>query len=94
MSRQRTNAKALLRQTGIFAAATLIGSTIATPVFAATDITIDDFTKPVLFGSLALLVIALAARAKRGKKALPADRTDFNEGIGRYRPQLGRGDAS
>ncbi len=66
---QRRNAKALLRQASIFAVGTLIGSTIATPVLAAPLIAIDGFSKPVLFGSVVLLVIGLVLKAKFGKTA-------------------------
>jgi hypothetical protein len=72
---------------------------MVTPVFAATDIAIDDLTEPVLIGSLVLLVIGLALKVRRDKTAAhapePANHKDkgFSEGIGQYRLQLGRGDA-
>lgn len=93
MSYQRKVATTLLRQTRLIGTGLLVGNTIATPVLAATTVAIDDFSKPVLFGSLALLIVGLALKAKYGKKEPPTIQRDFNEGIGRYRPQLGRGNA-
>ena len=83
----------------------MIGSAITTPAFAATDIVLDDLRLPlndlqlaILIGSLVLLVIALSAKAVQRRRAAanppPAGPPPgFSEGIGRYRLQLGRGDA-
>jgi hypothetical protein len=101
MSRRLRKARESLREARNFAMGILIGSAMVTPVFAATDIAIDDLTTPVLVGSLVLLVIGLVLKAKRDR---PADKTaarppqpvapkGFSEGIGQYRLQLGRGDA-
>jgi hypothetical protein len=99
MSRRLRKARESLRQARNFATGLLIGSAMVTPVFAATDIAIDDLTEPVLIGSLVLLVIGLALKVRRDKTPAhppqPADNRDkgFSEGIGQYRLQLGRGDA-
>jgi hypothetical protein len=100
MTRHRGKAPAFLRQARILAMGIAMGSTIATPVLAAVeipigDIPIGDITEPLLWGSLALLVIGLVLKAKYGNKksAPPAAPKAFSEGIGRYRLQLGRGEA-
>lgn len=102
MTRHRGEGTALLRQARILAMGIAAGSTFATPALAAVEFPIGDIplrnlTEPMLLGSLALLVIALVLKAKygkSGKSAPPATAgKDFSEGIGRYRLQLGRGDA-
>ena len=99
MSRRLRNATKTLQRARNFAAGVLIGSAGITPVFAATDIAISDLSRPLLVGSAVLLVIGLALKAKRRKTAPsapaapPAPPPGFSEGIGRYRLQLGRGDA-
>src|ERR1700674_5200000 len=96
MSRRLRNATETLQRARTFAAGVLIGSAVVTPVFAATDFAVDDLSRPLLVGSLVLLVIGLALKAKRRKTAPiapPAPPPSFSEGIGRYRLQLGRGDA-
>lgn len=97
MSRRLRKATERLQRARNFAAGVLIGSAGVTPVFAATDIAIDDLSQPLLLGSLVLLLIGLALKAKRRKTAPiiapPAPPPSFSEGIGRYRLQLGRGDA-
>jgi len=97
MSRRLRKARESLRQARNFATGVLIGSAMVTPVFAATDIAIDDLTEPVLIGSLVLLVIGLALRVRRDMTAAhprqPTGDKEFSEGIGQYRLQLGRGDA-
>jgi hypothetical protein len=99
MTRSLNKIKESLRQTRDFAAGVLIGSAAVTPVFAATDITIDDMRMPILVGSLVLLLVGLALKAMRKKAASPpqsqpSGRREFSEGIGQYRLQLGRGDAA
>jgi hypothetical protein len=106
MSRRQDQAQKALRRARSTAAGVLIGSAVTTPAFAAaTDFVLDDFQWPpndlqlaILIGSLVLLVIALSVKAvqrRRGaanpKPAGPPP--GFSEGIGRYRLQLGRGDA-
>ncbi|HEV3241248.1 MAG TPA: hypothetical protein VG429_12690 [Casimicrobiaceae bacterium] len=97
MSRRLRSATERLQRARNFAAGLLIGSAGVTPVFAATDIAIDDLSRPLLVGSLILLAIGLGLKAKRRKAAPiiapPAPPPAFSEGIGRYRLQLGRGDA-
>jgi hypothetical protein len=93
MTRKLHKAKESLRQLRNFAAGMLIGSASITPVFAA-DLTMDDMRMPILLGSLALLIVGLLLKAKRKDSARPHESstpTDFGEGIGRYRLQLGRG---
>ncbi len=65
MSRRRRNAMKTLQRARNFAAGVLIGSAGITPVFAATDIAINDLSRPLLSGSVVLLVIGLALKAKR-----------------------------
>lgn len=100
MTRHRGKTTALLRQARVLAVGIAMGSTIATPVLAAVeipigDIPVRDMTEPMLLASLGLLVIGLVLRAKYGNKKSvpPAAGKEFREGIGRYRLQLGRGDA-
>jgi hypothetical protein len=99
MSRRLRKARESLRHARNFATGVLIGSAMVTPVFAATDIAIDDVTKPLLIGSLVLLVIGLVLKVRRDKTvAHPSQpggdkEKGFSEGIGQYRLQLGRGDA-
>lgn len=87
----------LLRQNLKSLPGVLIGSAIATPAFAAPEIALDELRLPILLGSSVLLVIALALKVKSRKGTriqTPVHSSGFNEGIGRYRLQLGRGDAS
>jgi hypothetical protein len=97
MSQSLRKARESLRQARSLAPGVLIGSAIATPAFAAADIVLDDLQLPILIGSLVLLVIGLTVKAVQRRKtasAAPAARQQtFSEGIGRYRLQLGRGDA-
>jgi CBS-domain-containing membrane protein len=98
MSRSLRKASEALRQVRSVATTVLIGSAITTPAFAATDIVLDDLQLPILIGSLVLLAISLVAKVAQRRRtpmtkppAAPA--SGFSEGIGRYRLQLGRGDA-
>lgn len=62
--------------------------------FTSADFVPDGWGIPLLVGSLVLLVIGLALKAKqvRTRRAVPpAQDKGLNEGIGRYRLQLGRG---
>jgi hypothetical protein len=91
MTRKLNKVKESLRQIQNFAAGVFIGSATITPVFAA-DMTLEDMRMPILLGSLALLVVGLALKAMRKKTPREASTpTEFDEGIGRYRLQLGRG---
>lgn len=105
MSRRLNQAQKALRQARSVATRVFIGSAIATPAFAATDIGLDELQLPlndlqlaILIGSLVLLVIALSAKVVRRRRAAANPKPagpppGFSEGIGRYRLQLGRGDA-
>jgi len=95
MTRKLKKVKESLRRTREFVAGVLIGSAAVTPVFAATDITIDDMRMPILIGSLVLLLAGLVLKVTRRKHASPPEPAlkEFSEGIGQYRLQLGRGDA-
>jgi len=93
MRRLVEQAEELLRQSLKLLPSLLIGGAIANPAFAATDIALDDLRMPLLLGALALLVIALTLRIRRGHTARMVPTNQFGEGIGRYRLQLGRGDA-
>jgi hypothetical protein len=93
MRRRLEQAEELLRQSLKLLPSVLIGSAIASPAFAATDIALDDLRMPLLLGALTLLVVALALRMRRGNITRRPHSNQFGEGIGRYRLQLGRGDA-
>jgi CBS-domain-containing membrane protein len=98
MSRSLRKASEALRQVRSVATTVLIGSAITTPAFAATDIVLDDLQLPILIGSLVLLAISLVAKVAQRRRAPmtkppAAPASGFSEGIGRYRLQLGRGDA-
>jgi hypothetical protein len=93
MTRKLNKVKESLRPIQNFAAGVFIGSASITPVFAA-DMTLDTMRMPILLGSFALLVIGLVLKAMRRKTPHEASTPpEFNEGIGRYRLQLGRGGA-
>ena len=103
MSRRLGQARKALRQARSVATGVLIGSAITTPAFAAVDVVLDDLVLhdlqlPILIGSLVLLIIGLSVKAvqrRRGAANPPpaGPPPGFSEGIGRYRLQLGRGDA-
>jgi len=74
-----------------FAAGTLIGTAMVTPVFAATDLAHSDWTALLLVGSVVLLGIGVLLRIRTrdgSPKALPLP--DRQDSIGRYRPQIYR----
>jgi hypothetical protein len=91
-----------MRQSLNWAPGVLIGSAIATPAFAASNIALDELRLPILLGSGVLLAIALALKVKNRRATrtqapvpqTPAHSNGFNEGIGRYRLQFGRGGAN
>lgn len=101
MNRRLARLKQSLRRSRSFAVGFLIGSTASAPVFAASQISLDDIASkvplndvsmPLLVGSIALLVIAIVLKATRRKPLRePAVRSEYSEGIGQYRLQLGRG---
>ena len=93
MSRRLKKAGGLLRQNLHGVPGLLIGTAIATPAWASTDIALDELRMPLLIGSVVLLVIGLVFKAIRDRNARvapPARSNGFSEGIGRYRLQLGR----
>jgi hypothetical protein len=106
MSRSLRTARESLRRTGNFAAGVFVGSALAAPAFADTAlatpaIALDDFQLSILVGSLVLLTIGLALKVMKRRRpwaAVPPAQAvqpapSFSEGIGRYRLQMGRGDA-
>jgi hypothetical protein len=105
MSRSLRTTQESLHRARNFAAGLLAGSVLAAPAFADTafathDIALDELQLSILIGSLFLLVLGLALKVARRRRTVPAVRPaavqptpGFNEGIGRYRLQLGRGGA-
>lgn len=106
MSRNLKTAKTLLRRTLNAAPWALLAGAV-TPAYAAVGFAIgelrladmDGLTLPILLGSIVLLVIGLVLKARllkaRHDKQAPIPSSNgFNEGIGRYRLQLGRGDGN
>jgi hypothetical protein len=91
MTRKLNRMKESLRRIRNFAAGVLIGSATITPVFAA-DLSVESMRMPILLGSFALLVVGLLLKARRKTTPrAPSTSAEYNEGIGRYRLQLGRG---
>lgn len=105
MSPSLRKARESLRQTANLATGVCLGSLLAAPafadtLFAGTDMTLDELQMSMLIGSLVLLSVSLALKVAKRRRAAPSVPTkqparsrDFSEGIGRYRLQLGRGDA-
>ena len=79
-----------LRQARNFAAGTLIGAGFATPVFAAADITRDDWVTLGLLASVILLGVGLLLRIRTHTKPAGAPAPDPEDCIGHYRPQIYR----
>jgi hypothetical protein len=91
MTHRLKRAKESLRQARNFAAGILIGAGFATPVFAAADITRDDWTTLVLLGSVVLLGVGLLLRIRAHTKSPVAPAfVDSPDSIGHYRPQIYR----
>ena len=82
-----------LRRTRNFVAGTLIGSAFVTPVFAAADTTLNDWSMLLMLGSVILLGAGLLLRI-RIRHAAGAPRVpqaqDLHESIGQYRPNVFR----
>ena len=82
-----------LRRTRNFVAGTLIGSAFVTPVFAAADTTLNDWSMLLMLGSVILLGAGLLLRV-RSRHAAAAPRAphpeDLYESIGQYRPNVFR----
>ena len=82
-----------LRRTQNFVAGTLIGSAFVTPVFAAADTTLNDWSMLLLLGSVVLLGTGLLLRIRiRHSAAAPRvpRAQDLHESIGQYRPNVFR----
>jgi len=94
MSHRLKRARESLRQARNFAAGVLIGTGFATPVFAAAEITRDDWTRLGLLASVTLLGIGLLmrtrTRANKPKAGVQTHAPDPEDSIGRYRPQIYR----
>jgi len=94
MTHRLKRARETLKGTRSFVAGVLIGTAFVTPVFAATEITRDDWTTLGLVASIALLAIGLLLRIRvrhgtHGTVPAP-DRQDLHDSIGQYRPQIYR----
>jgi hypothetical protein len=92
MTHRLKKAQESLRRTRNFVAGTLIGSAFVTPVFAAADATLNDWSTLLMLGSLVLLGAGLLLRMRiRHAAAARAPQTqDMYEGIGRYRTNVFR----
>ena len=91
MTHRVEKAKESLRQARNFAAGTLIGAGFATPVFAAAEITRDEWTTLLLLSSVVLLGVGLLLRIRaRSKSPAVVAVPDPQDCIGRYRPQIYR----
>ena len=93
MTHRLKRASESLRRTRNFAAGILIGTAFVTPVFAATDITADDWTTLLLLGSIALLGVGLLLRIRVRSKPTTLrtlEPQDLHDSIGQYRPHVYR----
>jgi hypothetical protein len=93
MTHRLRRAQESLRQTRNFVAGTLIGSAFVTPVFAAADTTLNDWSMLLLLGSVLLLGTGLLLRIRihhrAGAPRVPQAQ-DLHESIGQYRPNVFR----
>ena len=91
MTHRLKRANESLRRARNVVAGVLIGSAFVTPVFAAAEITRDDWTTLLLLGSVVLLGVGLLLRIRvRGKSLVVVAAPDPQDCIGRYRPQIYR----
>ena len=91
MTHRLKRAKESLRQARDFAAGTLIGAGFATPVFAAAEVTRDEWTTLGLLTSIVLLGVGLLLRIRTHAKPTASARVQEPEdSIGRYRPHIYR----
>jgi len=93
MTHRMKKAKESLRQARNFVAGTLIGTAFVTPVFAAADVTLNDWSTLLLVASVVLLSSGLLLRIRIRHNAaakLRAPAQDFREHIGEYRPNVFR----
>ena len=92
MKRPLRTAADALRRSRSFAVGLLIGTGLVSPVFAAPEITTDEWTTLLLLGSIALLGIGLLVKARHGRATTtsanpqPAPQQHAS-GIAQYRPQ-------
>jgi hypothetical protein len=91
MSQTLRTAREALGRTRNFAGL-LIGASIATPAFAATGITIDEWRTVLLLGSIALLGIGLLLKVRRGRMTpiaapTPEPSQQYRNSIEQYRLQ-------
>jgi hypothetical protein len=89
MTRRLKKAEESLRQARNFVAGILIGAAVATPVFAAAEITRDDWTTLGLLVSVILLGAGLLLQVRTRAKPT-ASAPEPEDCIGRYRPQIYR----
>lgn len=92
MSRTLRTAREALGRTRNFAAGLLIGASIATPAFAATAVTTDDWKTVLLLGSIALLGIGMLLKVRRRRtpslaSPIPEPSPQYRNSIEQYRPQ-------
>ncbi len=94
MTHRLKKARDSLRRTRSFVAGTLIGSAFVTPVFAAADTTLNDWSMLLLLVSVILLGTGLLLRIRIRHRAAGAPRVpqaqDLHESIGQYRPNVFR----
>jgi hypothetical protein len=91
MTHRLKRARESLRQTRNFAAGTLIGAGVATPVLAAAEVTRDEWTTLGLLISIILLSVGLLLQVRtRAKPTARARAPEPEDGIGRYRLQICR----
>lgn len=91
MTHRLKRAKESLRQARDFAAGTLIGAGFATPVFAAAEVTRDEWTTLGLLTSIVLLGAGLLLRIRTHAKPTASARApEPEDSIGRYRPHIYR----
>jgi len=93
MTHRLKKAQESLRRTRNFLAGILIGAAFVTPVFAAADTTLSDWSMLLLLGSVVLLGTGLLLRIRirhaAGALRVPQAQ-DLHESIGQYRPNIFR----
>jgi len=91
MTHRLRKANESLRRARNVVAGILIGTAFVTPVFAAAEITRNDWTTLVLLGSVVLLGVGLLLRIRAHTKSPVAPTfVDSPDSIGHYRPQIYR----
>ena len=92
MNRTLRTAREALGRTRNFAAGLLVGASVATPAFAATAVTTDDWRTVLLLGSIALLGVGLLLKVRRRRTPsfaapIPEPSPQYRNSIEQYRPQ-------